>query len=96
MHIIIKPKAKDDLENIFKYSVENFGFKIAENYLLTIEAKFQTIKKNHKIGKRNTLLGFKIKSIKSKSHLIFFKVIDSNTVEIVRILHQSMNYKDHL
>lgn len=96
MHIIIKPKAKEDLENIFKYSVKNFGFKIAENYLLAIETKFQSIKENNKIGKRNTLLGFKIRSIKSKSHLIFYKVFNNNTIEIIRILHQSMNYKDHL
>lgn len=93
--ILLSPKADQDFVGIREYSVENFGRSKTKEYLFQIKKSFKNISKNPSIGKANNKLHPNIKYLKSNSHLIFYKNTAKHIL-IIRILHQSMNYKNHL
>jgi len=85
----IHEKADRDLEDIFDYSVEQFGFARAEQYIYSIEKVFKDLAANPKLGRRfdpdiNHYFYYPV-----ESHCIFYAPT-SNGVKTFRILHQSM------
>ncbi len=49
----VREKADGDLEGIFDYSVENFGFARAEHYVYEIEPVFYRLAENPSLGTRS-------------------------------------------
>lgn len=43
LKINLKPKAEDDLENIFNYGVNNFGFTQAREYIYKLDQAFELL-----------------------------------------------------
>ncbi|MEA3348839.1 MAG: type II toxin-antitoxin system RelE/ParE family toxin [Pseudomonadota bacterium] len=48
----LTPAAKSDLLDIWNYTTATWGEKRAKNYLLNIEAKFEQLAKNPKLGRQ--------------------------------------------
>ena len=87
--------ADNDLEEIFDYSVEQFGFARAEQYVYDIEQVFKGLAANPKMGRRfdpdvNHYFQYPV-----ESHCIFYAPTVMG-VEIFRILHKSMLPNLHL
>ena len=93
--ILISPKADEDIYDIKKYSLEFFGAPRTKLYLTKIRSCLKTILKNPNIGtsSNNFLTGLRF--YKVGSHLIFYKK-KNNKIIVIRILHKSMNHKNHL
>jgi toxin ParE1/3/4 len=93
--INLRPKADTDLEDIFDYSVPKFGIARAEQYILDLNESFINLAKEPHIGKdyahvRQELMGFPV-----VSHIVFFKYTNTQ-LNIIRVLHKSMDYSLHL
>ncbi|HDH57950.1 MAG TPA: type II toxin-antitoxin system RelE/ParE family toxin [Bacteroidetes bacterium] len=91
----VHEKADSDLEEIFDYSVEQFGFARAEQYVYDIEQVFKDLAANPALGRRfdpdvNHYFQYPV-----ESHSVFYAPTDKG-VEIFRILHQSMLPTLHL
>ncbi len=91
----IHEKADSDLEDIFDYSVEQFGFVRAEQYIYDLEKVFRDLAANPKLGRRfdpdiNYYFQYPV-----ESHSIFYAPTDTG-VDIFRVLHQSMLPTLHL
>lgn len=85
----VHEKADSDLEDIFDYSVEKFGFARAEQYIVDIELTFKELAANPKLGRRfdpdiNHYFQYPV-----ESHFIFYAPTNDG-VEIFRILHKNM------
>lgn len=89
------PKAVEDLESIYLYGYNEFGIKRAESYIKDIEAGFQQIANNPEITRNCDYIRNKLRSWFVGSHVIFFKS-KKNGIEIIRVLHKSMDYVRHL
>ena len=89
------PKAIDDLEFIYLYSVENFGSKKADNYIKKIESSFQNLAVNPSLARPCEYIFDQLRAINIGSHIAFFKAT-CNGIVIIRILHQSMDCVRHL
>lgn len=85
----IHEKADSDLENIFDYSVEQFGFARAEQYIYDIEQVFKGLATNPKLGRRFDPDGSRYVQYPVGSHCVFYAATGTG-VEIYRILHKSM------
>lgn len=89
-----KPLAESDLEGIWLYTLENWTLKQADSYLseiLTgIEQLAVGVQKGRDVAIRDGYLKYKV-----GSHVIFYRNIDG-MMEVVRILHQSMDFDRHL
>ena len=77
-----------DLEDIFDYTFDEFGFDQAEKYLLEIEEIFFFFFINPQIGKKRDEIKQGLYSFPKDNHIIFYRILD-NHIRIVRVLHGS-------
>lgn len=85
---ILSEIADKDLEDIFDYTFDEFGFNQAEKYLLEIEEIFQHLIVNPQIGKKRDEIKQGLYSFPKDNHIIFYRILD-NHIRIVRVLHGS-------
>ncbi|WP_312421486.1 type II toxin-antitoxin system RelE/ParE family toxin [Epilithonimonas sp.] len=85
---ILSEIADKDLEDIFNYTFNEFGFDQAEKYLLEIEEIFQNLILNPQIGKKRDEIKQGLYSFPKDNHIIFYRILVSH-IRIVRVLHGS-------
>lgn len=83
---ILSEIADKDLEEIFDYTFDEFGFDQAEKYLLEIEEIFQNLIINPQIGKKRDEIKQGLYSFPKDNHIIFYRISDKH-IRIVRVLH---------
>lgn len=94
--IIFSPKAKADFSDIWDYTCAEWDADQAEKYVrelwATMQEQAQDLTKSADIA--DVRKGYR--KVRSGSHVIFFKVPKSGVVDVVRILHQKMDFDRHL
>lgn len=85
----IHEKADSDLEEIFDYSEEHFGFARAVLYIKDIEAMFIELARDPRKGKKFDPQLPDCLHKRVESHFIYYTTCD-NGIEIFRILHERM------
>lgn len=85
---ILSEIADKDLEDIFDYTLNEFGFNQAETYLLEIEEIFQNLFLNPRLGKKRDEIKKGLYSFPKDNHVIFYRILDHH-IRIVRVLHGS-------
>jgi toxin ParE1/3/4 len=89
------PKAIEDLESIYLYSMGKFGAQRTEDYILAIEASFQTLADDPLISRKCDYIRPNVRAFNVGSHVIFLKVTDHG-IAVIRVLHQTMDFSRHL
>ena len=89
-------KAVEDLSEIWEYTYDEWSEKQANKYYKFLLESCQELANYPNFGKQyedvqQNLLGFK-----SNHHIIFFRIISSKEIEIIRILHERMDLKSKL
>ena len=89
-------KAVNDLEDIWDYTFETWSEKQAEKYYLLLLQSCQEFSKTLSLGRkyeeiRNEILGYR-----SYQHIIFYTKMSNKEIEIVRMLHGSMDLKNKI
>lgn len=92
---VLSEIADKDLENIFDFTNEKFGFDQAEKYLLEIDDVFQKLVQNPRFGKQRNEIKSGLYSFPKDNHIIFYRILDSH-IRIVRILHGSRDLPNFL
>jgi len=92
----ISKQAIDDLNNIWIYTFHKWSKVQADRYYDLIIEEIEFIADNYLIGKTAEQTRKNYSVTKIKSHLIFYRKIENEIVEIVRILHQRMDVKKRL
>jgi toxin ParE1/3/4 len=94
--IILSPKAKVDLSQVWDYTFAEWGAEQAEKYIrelwAAIEEQSSDLTKSVDIS--DVRKGYR--KVRSGSHVIFFKVTKGGILDVVRILHQKMDFDRHL
>ena len=94
--IVLSPKAKADLSEIWDYTYSEWGVEQAEKYVRDLWSVMQEqtreLTKSVDIG--DVRKGYR--KVRSGSHVVFFKVTREGVVDVVRILHQKMDFDRHL
>lgn len=89
------PKAINDLEDIYLYSVREFGLQRTEDYILAIETSFQYLANDPLISRKCDYIHQNLRAFNVGSHVIFLKITDYG-IAVIRVLHQSMDFNRHL
>jgi toxin ParE1/3/4 len=89
------PKARRDIEEIWDYSFERFGFERAEAYLRELQRGAETVAEDPRRGLACDNIRFGYRKFSVGSHVLFFRASESRIV-IVRVLHQRMDFERHL
>lgn len=91
--IELTPKAEEDLQAIWNYSLQQFGVIKADEYIDRISAVFEVLAR-HEVGTHRTELGENIYSLPVEQHIIYF-VPSFSAITIIRILSQAQDTVRH-
>ncbi len=94
---LLTNKAVEDLADIWNYTVEAWSEKQADDYYHMLIASCQKIADHPALfGKRYDELLEGLRGFKANKHIIFYKVLSADRVEIIRILHSRMDIPNRL
>lgn len=89
-------KAVEDLGEIWDYTVKTWSENQAEIYYSLLMDSCQEIANKPNLGKSYDVVEKNILGFKTGQHLIFYRTVTENEIEVVRILHGMMDMKSHL
>ena len=89
-------KAVEDLSKIWDYTFEVWSEKQADKYYDELISDCQEIAENPLLGKNYEGISKQLFGIKANRHIIFYRTLNENHVEITRILHERMDLKKRI
>jgi toxin ParE1/3/4 len=89
-------KAVEDLSRIWDYTYEVWSESQADRYYEVLTSSFGEIAQNSGLGKNYDEIESGILGLSVGKHIVFYRVLQSGDIEILRILHQRMNLKSKL
>lgn len=89
-------QAVEDLTNFWEYSFEKWSEKQAEIYYKMLVENFEHIAENPNIGKSYSEIKEELFGLKANRHIIFYRKLINNPIEITRILHEQMDLKNRI
>lgn len=89
-------KAVEDLNDIWEYTLNKWSETQADNYYNLLLITCQEIANKNNLGKNykgvtSELFGFKV-----NLHIIFYRILENQPIEISRILHGRMDLKNRI
>jgi toxin ParE1/3/4 len=92
----LSKEAQIDLEQIWIYIFENWSIDQADRYLnlLIDEMEYLCLKPNSGFNFDHIRTGYW--RTKVKSHFIFYRINQTNQLEIIRVLHERMDVENQL
>lgn len=96
MNYHLSPDAAEDLEDLYFYSIQQFGPDQAEIYHQKLEDHFILLTENPRMGRDYSFIKQHIRRSNCGSHAVYYRLVGINsTVLILRILHQSQDPARH-
>ena len=86
-------KAVEDLTNIWNYTYEEWSESQADKYYDALFEAIQDISQNPDLGKNYEGIAKGVSGFLKNKHIVFYLRINSDLIEIVRILHGRMDLK---
>lgn len=94
--IVFREKAIQDLSDIWECTVQEWSETQADKYYHSLKYACSELGENPGIGNRYTRISNQLLGLKSGKHIIFYIMITDEEIEIVRIVHESMDLKNRL
>lgn len=94
--LVFRQEAIDDLTDIWEYTVKTWSENQADKYYESIKIVCSDISNNPILGKEYSEIGKNLKGYKINRHIIFYKLISEDEIEVIRILHERMDLKKHV
>lgn len=91
----IRPLAEADLEDAWRATFERWVPKQADNYVDQLFERMCLLAEQPHLGRACDQLRSGYRRVLSSHHIIFYR-IDGDSVVIVRILHEKMDFDAHL
>jgi len=89
-------KAVDDLAEIWNYTFEKWSEEQADKYYSLLLDSCQAIANNPDLGKSYFGVATNLFGLKTNRHIIFYRKIVDQPIEITRILHERMDLQNRL
>ena len=89
-------KAVEDLSKIWNYTFEVWAEKQADKYYNELIFNCQEIAENPALGKNYKGISKQLLGMKANRHIIFYRTLEHDYVEITRILHERMDLKKRI
>lgn len=93
--ILIRPRAREDLKAVWRYSLRQWGERQADLYLQQLDHGIRSLVEFPDIGSPCDHIRAGYRKLQINRHLIFYRRRDQH-IDIVRVLHQAMDVESHL
>lgn len=94
--LLYSPAERADLDSIWTYTVERWGSAQAAGYLRELDAACRELVAGTKTSKAIDVIRSGYRKAPARSHVVFFRRVDSGDTVIIRILHRRMDVERHL
>lgn len=95
-NVILRQEVIDDLNNIWLYTFENWSENQADKYYSMIKLACNSVGINPRVGRDYSSIKKNLLGLNSGKHIIFYFVVSADEIEVVRILHESIDSKNRL
>ena len=95
MKCVFSPDAQADIDAIWENTFDAWGEVQAEAYVQLFQTASLTLAKSPRVGRDNSEVRHGYRRYNVGSHVVFYRIGD-DFVDIVRILHQRMDFDRHL
>ena len=92
---LLSPCAQQSLVQISQYTLDNFGERQKKSYLKMLRDRMRAAAKSPEKGKERGDVKTGYYSLQAEMHHIYYRISDSH-IEIIDVLHQSMEPKIHI
>ncbi|HFS67630.1 MAG TPA: type II toxin-antitoxin system RelE/ParE family toxin [Flavobacteriia bacterium] len=89
-------KAVVDLSKIWEYTFEVWSEKQADKYYDELISNCEEIAENPDLGKNYERISKQLLGIQVNQHIIFYRKLSKDFVEITRILHERMDLRKRI
>lgn len=89
-------KAVEDLSKIWDYTFEVWSEKQADKYYVELISDCVEIAENPNLGKNYEGISNQLLGLKLNRHIIFYRTLEKDYIEITRILHERMDLKKRI
>ncbi|KAB7785911.1 type II toxin-antitoxin system RelE/ParE family toxin [Methylorubrum populi] len=96
MSVRLSPRARTDLSRIWDDSAERWGADQADHYVRLLAGGFDRLAEGSARGRRADAIRKGYFRLSVGSHVLFYRRGAEGGIEIIRILHQRMDFKRHL
>jgi toxin ParE1/3/4 len=91
----LSPRAQADLEEIWQYTAKRWTIEQAETYVRQLAGHFVLLARHPEIGMSCNEIRPGYYKFPAGSHILFYRIINGD-INIVRILHERMDFVRHL
>jgi len=91
----VRQSVYEELEEIWQYSLSNWGIDQADQYIRDLTSRFEWLAKNPQAGKQRDDIKPGYYCFPQGSHLVFYRIID-DTLDILGVPHQSMDVESRI
>lgn len=91
----LSPRARADVEDIWKYSARKWGIDQAEIHVRRLGHHIALIVEHPDLGRSRSDIRAGYHSFPCEDHVAFYRIVNGGA-EVVRNLHKRMDYRRHL
>ena len=95
MKIQVTELANEDLINIWLYGNENWGERLADDYLFELDSNMQTLRQNPQRYPEHKGVTPPFRLMPFRSHLVIYE-IQNTSINILRVLQKNMDTESHI
>ncbi len=92
---VVLPRARADLTEIWNYTADRWSPDQADRYIREIHRGIEAIARDPRKGKPCDRIRPGYRRYSVGAHMLFFRVVGDH-IEVVRVLHQRMDFERHL
>ncbi len=96
VNYILSNKAVEDLSSIWYYTIEVWSEKQADKYYFMLLSFCQDLADGKLAGKDYFEVDIDLLGFRAGQHILFYKNIADRQIQVVRILHSRMDFKNRL
>ncbi len=93
---VFRPRAVRDIEEIWAYTHDRWGVDQAERYVRMVRDTCAALARGDATGADASVVSPGYSRIRAGRHVVFFRALPNGPIEIVRILHERMDFPAHL
>ena len=93
--LLVSRRAENDLAEIADYTIAAFGIEQARRYRDQFSACFASLLSNPHLGRSAEELAPGLRRIRQQAHVVFYRP-GKKALLVVRVLHHSMDFEQHL
>ena len=93
--MVLSPRSLDDLKESYRHGVLNWGAVQASGYLNTLKACLWKLTEQPEMGVEREALLPNMRSFPVAHHIVFYR-LQSDHIEIVRVLHTRQDPQRHI